>query len=150
MRLIAIYLDGSVNVKGFKEFHKYCRFLLSPYDSPSQCRTDVKWELAIPPKAQWRDCNMPWKDIHFSWADHNASEKFSEIYSIIGNNPQERRDGLHLDSAYKNKVDIFLTADKDNIWKYRHILEPLLGFRIYNPDLEVKLIKEYIKTFQLS
>ena len=143
---VVIYLDGSVNVRGFKEFYQHCRFLLSPYDSASQRRKDVKWELAIPSQAQWRDCNMQWKDNHYSWEEHSASEKLSEIYSIIGNDPQERRDGLHLDSAFKSGAHIFLTGDKDNIWKHRHALEPLLGFRIFYPDLEVDLVKELIKS----
>ncbi len=55
---------------------------------------------------------MPWKDIHFSWEAHKASEKLPEIYSIIGNDPLERRDGLHLDSAFKSGAHIFLTSDK--------------------------------------
>jgi hypothetical protein len=141
---VIIYLDGSVNVTGFKELHQYCKFLLSPYDSDTQRRRDVKWELAIPSQVQWRDCHMPWKDIHFSWETHNASEKLTEIYSIIGNDPQERRDGLHLDSAFKSGAHIFLTGDKDNIWKHRHVLEPLLYFRIFYPDLEISVMKELI------
>jgi len=144
MQQVVIYLDGSVNVTGFKEIHQHCRFLLSPYDSATQRRKDVKWELATPSQVQWRDCNMPCKDIHYSWETHNASEKLNEIYSIIGNDPQERRDGLHLDSAFKSGAHIFLTGDKDNIWKHRHVLEPLLGFRIFYPDLEINEVKEFI------
>lgn len=144
MQQVFIYLDGSVNVKGFKEMHHHCRFLLSPYDSETQRRKDIKWELAIPSEAQMRDCHMPWKDIHHSWETHRASEKLTEIYSIIGDDPQERRDGLHLDSAFKSGAHAFLTSDKDNIWKYRHALEPLLGFRIFYPDLETNKIKELI------
>ena len=39
---VIIYLDDSVNVTGFKELHQYCKFLLSPYDSDTQRRGDVK------------------------------------------------------------------------------------------------------------
>lgn len=141
---VIIYLDGSVNITGFKDCHHCCKFLLSPYDNQTQRRRDIKWELAFPSQAQWRDCHMPWKDIHFSWEAHKASEKLSEIYSIIGNDPQERRDRLHLDSAFKSGAHIFLTSDKDNIWRHRQALEPLLGFRIFYPDLEVDLVKEFI------
>ncbi len=125
---VLIYLDGSVNVKGFKELHQHCQFLISPYDSDTQRRKDVKWDLATPSEAQWRDCHIPWNDIHFSWDEHKASEKLSEIHSITGTDPQERRDGLHLDSAFKSNAHVFLTADKDNVWKHRHLLEPLLSF----------------------
>lgn len=146
MTQVVIYLDGSVNVSGFKQLHQHCRFLLSPYDSATQRRKDVKWELATPSQAQFRDWNIPWKDITFSWEAHKASEKLPEIYSIIGNDPLERRDGLHLDSAFKSGAHIFLTSDKDNICKYRQALEPLLGFRIFYPDLEVTLVKEFINS----
>jgi hypothetical protein len=146
MQQVCIYLDGSVNVKGFKDLHPYCQFLLSPYDSASQKRKDVKWELATPSKGQWRDAHMSWSENRYSWETHKASEKLPEIYSIIGNDPQERRDGLHLDSAFKSGVQIFFTGDKDNIWKHRHALEPLLGFRIFYPDSEVLLVKELINT----
>ncbi len=145
-----IYLDGSVNVTGFKELHPCCKFLISPYDSVTQRRRDVKWELAIPSQAQGKDCNMPWNETHFSWEEHEASEKLTEIYAIIGNDPQERRDGLHLDSAFKSGAHIFLTSDKDNIWKYRHDLESLLGFKIFYPDLEVNLVKECINRLVAS
>ncbi len=80
----------------------------------------------------------------FSWETHKASEKLTEIYSIIGNDPQECRDGLHLDSVFKGGAHIFLTRDKDNIWKHRHVLEPLLCFQVFYPDLEINLIKDYI------
>jgi hypothetical protein len=146
LKYATIYLDGSVNLSGFKELHPYCQFLLSPYDSSSQRRSDVKWMLAVPSKVQWGDCNMPWKDIYFSWEKHKASEKLREIYSIIGEDPQERRDGLHLDSAYKSGVHVFLTSDKANIWSHRDQLEPLLGFRIFNPDVEISLLKDFINS----
>lgn len=87
---------------------------------------------------------VTWKDIHYSWGTHNASEKLTQIYSIIGNDSQERRDGLHLDSAFKSGAHVFLTSDKDNIWNHRHALESLLGFRIFYPDLEVSLVKVFI------
>lgn len=142
---VIVYLDGGANVTGFKELHQCCKFVLSPYDHKSQKkRGDVKWELATPSQAQWRDSHMSLKDTHFSWEDHKASEKLSEIYSIIGNGPRERRDGLHLDSAFKSGAHIFLTSDIGNIWSHRHVLEPLLGFRIFYPDLEVNLVKEFI------
>jgi hypothetical protein len=144
---VIVYLDGAVNVKGFKELHQYCQFIISPYDSETQRRKDIKWNLATPSQAQWRDWHVPWQDIHFSWSEHKASEKLSKIYSIIGVDPRERRDGLHLDSAFKSGAHIFLTADKDNIWKHRHALEALLGFRIFYPDLEVNLVKNWINGF---
>jgi hypothetical protein len=146
LKYATIYLDGSVNVSGFKELHPYCKFLLSPYDSPSQRRSDVTWTLAVPSEVQWGDCNMSWKDIHFPWEEHKGSEKLQDIYSIIGADPQQRRDGLHLDSAYKSGVQVFLTSDKANIWNHRDQLEPLLGFRIFNPDVEISLLNDFINS----
>ncbi len=56
-----IYLDSGANVKGFKEFHSQCHFIVSPYDHESARRNDVQWELGIHSEVQWRDCNWPWK-----------------------------------------------------------------------------------------
>ena len=64
---IRIYLDTGASVKGFKEFHNRCRFIVSPYDHESGRRNDVKWELGIHSEVQWSDCNWPWKDDTQSW-----------------------------------------------------------------------------------
>lgn len=107
---VKIYLDGSAKVRGFKEIHHKCKFLLSPYDSSTQKPKDLKWDLATTSKPKCRDCYMAWKDNSFSYADHSASKKLDDIYTVIGNDTQERRDGLHLDSAYKSVAHIFLTS----------------------------------------
>lgn len=144
---VIVYLDGSTSVKRFKKYHSYCQFLLSPYDSPTQRRKDVKWDLAAPSQAQWRDCNSSWEEVRFSWEEHKASEKLDKIYAIIGKDPDERRDGLHLDSAFKSGVHVFLTSDKGNIWNNRDSLEPLLGFRIFDPYLQSDLLIDFIESF---
>lgn len=51
--------------------------------------------------------------------------------SIVGH--QNRRDALHLDSAYKSKCVALITRDRDILDK-RAGVQQLLGFRIFNPD----------------
>lgn len=146
---IRMYLDNGASVKGFKEFHNQCHFIVSPYDHESARRNDVKWELGIHSEVQSRDCNWPWKDDTQAWKDHSASPYLHEIYRIIGRDPRNRRDGLHLDSAYKSKVDMFLTSDKREIWNNRQELENLLGFKIFHPISELDILKESFKNLKL-
>jgi len=67
-----------------------------------------------------------------------------EIYEIIGRDSRNRRDGLHLDSAYKSDVAMFLTSDKGDIWNNRQALDNLLGFKIFHPTSELDVLKEYL------
>lgn len=57
---------------------------------------------AIPSEAQWRDLNVTWEELNCSWNDFSASEYLDQIYSILGGG--NRRDALHIDSAYKAEV----------------------------------------------
>jgi hypothetical protein len=52
-------------------------------------------------------------------SDRQASEKFLEIYSIKGNDPQQCRDGLYLHSAFKSGANVFLDC---LLRKYMHFI----------------------------
>lgn len=140
-----VYLDNGASVKGFKNLHNNCIFVVSPYDHESARRGDVKWELGIHSEVHWEDCNWPWDEDDQPWDGHSANAYLQEIYKIIGKDPKKRRDGLHLDSAYKSKCDAFLTSDKGDIWQHRQILQELLGYKIFHPLSELDQLKIFIK-----
>ena len=85
-----------------------------------------------PSSATWKDMkNYTWDNVPGAWDDYNASDKNKEIATIVGLE-NKRVDILHLDSAYKTKVDAFITNDKDDILFYRDKLEKALGFRFFH------------------
>ena len=97
-----------------------------------------------PSKATWADMkNYAWQNAPGTWNDYAGSEKYDQIAELIGlaNN---RVDVLHVDSAYKNRCEIFITNDKDDIWSKREQLEPLLGMRFFHIS-EIEACVEYIK-----
>ncbi len=139
-----LYLDNGANVKIFKDLHSKCEFIVSPYDHESSRRKDIKWTLGNHSEVHWDDCNWPWEDDNQAWDDHVGSQHLVEIYAIIGVDPQNRRDGLHLDSAFKSNCVAFLTSDKKDIWQNREALQNLLGYRIFHPISELNELKQFI------
>ena len=87
-----------------------------PYDPGS--RTRHISPSATPSDAQWRDLNTTWDELTEAWEDIKRSEHHQEIIRIVGT--ANRRDALHVDSAYKSAVGAFdslspprLLGDKD-------------------------------------
>ena len=98
-----------------------------PYDSDS----NIRLTTAAPSAAQYRDLNLPIRDLPDKIADYSGSIHFNEILSIVG--AENRRDALHIDSAFKHDCSIFVTKDRDILSK-REELESLLGIRSLHPD----------------
>jgi hypothetical protein len=57
--------------------------------------------------------NLSWSEWRTPWNDNVGGKYLHDIQLIIGNS--NRRDALHLDSAFKENVDCFLTGDKKDI-----------------------------------
>lgn len=89
--------------------------------------------VAAPPAAYWEDMGVNWEQIPVGFEKIAASEKFDEILKIIGR--QNRRDALHVDSAYKTGAACIVSND-------RHILDvgtklrDLLGLQVFSPTDE--------------
>lgn len=106
------------------------RLLHFPYDSGSHGK--YTRPTALPSGAQVRDLHLPVQDYGSTpISEFCGSEKLERIMDIVGRN--NRRDALHLDSAYKSKCDGMITCDSDILSK-RTELQVLLGLRIYGPD----------------
>jgi hypothetical protein len=100
-----------------------------PFDPGSQ--TSKIRSVANPSKAEIRDLNLPIKDLPGAIADYAGSHCWDEVLSIIG--PSNRRDALHVDSAFKSGCVAFVTDDSD-ILEHKAQLEDLLGIRFFRPD----------------
>ena len=99
----------------------------------------------VPSRATWADMkNYTWADAPGRWNDYSGSDKYERIVSVLGL-ANKRVDILHLDSAYKNQCEVFMTNDKDDIWSKRAELETLLGMRIYNV-FEISECVDYIES----
>lgn len=73
----------------------------------------------------------------------SGSVHLEEIRSILG--PQNRRDALHVDSAYKAGCKCFVTRDSDILLK-RKQLETLLGIRFFDPAKDKEELERFIES----
>ncbi len=105
---------------------KLCKF---PYDTAG---TKKPHELARPSLAHPEDLHLAPEKISFPPEDFDGSDKHDEIEAIIGSD--NRRDVLHVDSAYKDGCDCFFTTDKGDILSKKDALEELTGIRFFHPD----------------
>ncbi len=95
---------------------------------------------ASPSGAQWRDVGYTWDQLGqlgITWDDLKARGRIAEIQAIIG--PENRRDVLHVNSAYLSGCIAMVTRDQD-ILDHRPALESLLGLRFFDPDSDEDLI----------
>jgi hypothetical protein len=71
-------------------------------------------------------------ELRCTIGDFSPSDFYREILRIVGR--QNRRDALHIDSAYKSACKAFLSRDKKDILSKGIELEALLGVRFFHPD----------------
>lgn len=112
-----------------------------PYDPDS--RSTHLEPSAVPSAAQWRDVHMTWKELGWTWDDFSGSEHLRAIRRIVGTS--NRRDALHVDSAYKSGCSCFVTTDSDILGK-RGELEALLGISFCHPKEDALAIEELVRT----
>ena len=110
-----------------------------PYDPESRTRHIVP--SAMVSNAQWRDLNTTWDELTGTWDDFKGSEHLNQIMRIIG--PENRRDALHIDSAYKTGCTALITVDTD-ILDHKRNLEALLQLRIFHPEDDREEIRHLI------
>jgi len=116
--------------------------VLFPYENTVKKIKD----LGSPSNVSWIDMkNISWITAPENWEDYTGSPKFSEIQKIIGKDPKQRRDILHLDSAFKNKCHAFFTRDIDDIRSKKGLLEDALEIKIFNPDHDWQEFCELLK-----
>jgi len=104
-----------------------------PYDPDSHTRRIPG--IAEPSTAQIRDLNLPIRNLPAAIENYKGSKRFDEILSILGR--ENRRDALHVDSAFKSGCLVFITQDSD-ILKHKAQLQDLLGIRFFHPDVDFR------------
>jgi hypothetical protein len=89
-----------------------------PYDPDS--RSNPISAIAMPSAAQYRDLNVRYDELgHCRYDDFVGSPMLSKIREIIGR--ENRRDALHVDSAYKSGCRAFVTQDRDILDRAREL-----------------------------
>ena len=84
----------------------------------------------MPFEARWEDVNLSFGDAPGCYQDYVGSEKHSAIVAIVG--AENRKDALHVDSAYKSGCVGFIGCDSDIMDKAAQLQE-LLGMRFLRP-----------------
>lgn len=150
MPKIKIYLDNGANIKWIKHL-PFCHFVNVPYDEDGR-----RTQLAKISDAEWEHLDLKWNELPedekqegFTFLNLEGSSVFDAIIEIVGDEKDFRKDVLHLDSAVKEKVDIFFTNDKNHICKHKELLEPICGFKIFHSPSELCEMMEYIEKLQL-
>lgn len=128
-----IYCEHGALTSGLRKFQRDGRIALVhfPYDPVS--RTRHISPSATPSDAQWRDLNTTWSELTRPWTDFKGSEYHREIIRIVGS--ANRRDALHVDSAYKSGCSAIVTVDND-ILAHKAEIETLLGLRVFHPIID--------------
>jgi hypothetical protein len=140
-RPVRIYCEHAALTRRIKHLRRIGRIELIkfPYDPGSASRQIPGY--ATPSGAQIRDLNLPISDLPGMIADYSGSAHFGEILSIVGH--QNRRDALHVDSAFKSGCLAFITRDSD-ILDHKTRLEGILGIRFFDPDTEPNDLEPFV------
>jgi hypothetical protein len=100
-----------------------------PYESKNRkVRTQ-----AVPSEARFSDLgHITIGEMNFPIGDMSGSTAYPQILEIVGS--RNRRDALHIDSAYKSGCKAFLSRDTRHIIANGQRLAALLGIRFFHPD----------------
>lgn len=132
-----VYCEHGALTPGLKKWAREGRIELLhfPYDADSHSRKIRR--VAEPSGGQIRDLNLPIRDLPGSISDYKGSEDFQKILEIVGRG--NRRDALHIDSAFKSQCVAFITTDSD-ILQHKERLQALLGIRFFHPNSVGRLL----------
>lgn len=126
-----VYCEHSALTKTIRDLQAQglITLLHFPYDPDSRSRALAT--LASPSDAQIRDLNVPIADLPGAFDDYAGSKHYHAILKMVG--AANRRDALHVDSAFKSGCPLFITCDSD-ILRCREVLAALLGIVFLHPD----------------
>ena len=133
MSAVKIYCEHSALTPKLRALQREGRVSLVYFPYDPDARTPHISPTALPSAAQYRDLNLTYDELSCRYDDFQGSELFPQVLQIIG--PQNRRDALHVDSAYKSQCKALVTRDTD-ILLHRRELHELLGVHIIDPDTD--------------
>ncbi len=125
-----IYCEQGALTKEIKELgrRRNIELVHFPYDLGSHTRKIHG--VATPSKAQFQDLNLSIAELPGAMTDYKGSPHLEEILLVIGSS--NRRDALHVDSAFKQGCVAFITPDKEHILEHKTELESMLGVRFFH------------------
>lgn len=140
---VRVYCEHGALATEIKKWAREGRIQLVhfPYDPNSHTRRIPG--IAEPSGAQIRDLNLPINDLRGVISDYNGSEHLHEILAIVGH--ENRRDALHVDSAFKSRCVIFITTDS-HILQHKAQLQALLGFSFLTRVLSSRIWSAFLLT----
>jgi hypothetical protein len=146
-RVLSIYCEHGADPRKVKSRIQSLpvKLVHFPYDSAS--RSGVIPIRPTPSAAQIQDLNFPINELPGTLSDYSPSPEFAKILMIVGG--QNRRDALHIDSAFKSRCVAFVTKDCD-ILDHVKQLEALLGIRFFDSseaglNMLMRLIEDRLK-----
>ena len=125
-----VYCEHNSITKRLRELQRNGQIELVHYPVDPNSRTKHIKKLAKPSEVRWKDANVLWEKSDSTSESIKGSEHWNEILRLIG--IENRRDALHVDSAYKTGCICLITKDGD-ILKVRHELTALLKLNIFSP-----------------
>lgn len=141
---LRVYAEHSGLAPYVRRAQQEDRILLVHFPFDPNSRSRHLTPEATPAGAQWRDLNATWGELSakgITWEDLNPSPMLSRIRALIG--PDNRRDALHVASAYESGCDLFLTRDSD-ILNHAAALQALLGFRLLHPERDEAEVRQLL------
>jgi hypothetical protein len=140
-----VYFDTGAITRELRAFERAGRIdiLHFPYDQPPPKKRHT---LAQPSAANPEDLNLEPGKLAFKPDEFVGSGKFANIESIIGR--ENRRDVIHVDSAYKDHCQCFITSDRGDILAKRDRLEALLGIRFFHHGDEWSDFEQFLGSWE--
>ena len=126
-----VYCEHNSITKRLRELQRNGQIELVHYPVDPDSRNRHIKKLAEPSEVQWDDANVLWGKADSTWDSAKGSKHWNEILSLVGT--ENRRDALHVDSAYKTGCICIVTKDGD-ILKVRDELTALLKLNIFSPE----------------
>lgn len=141
--MLKIYVDTGGNTKQLRPLHAAGTIALVGADIDSHPYTPKRGVEVKSTLESWEKDKGTWDEDGETWDDEdNASELYTDLVRLVGRN----KDSRHLDAAYRNGCDVFLTSDKDDLWNHREDILRLTNIRVFNND-EVGVLLDLIARF---
>lgn len=138
--MLKIYCEDGATTKEIRKLGKKENIVLVsfPFENYNRRTTNAK----KPSNLTWDSDLWTWDtDILFSDMEH--SEIFTQLEKIIG--PQNFNDIRHVDTAFKEKCQIFISPDKKDIINNSHALESVTGIKFFYCE-DLKGINNFINS----
>ncbi|MBN1186850.1 MAG: hypothetical protein JXB49_31525 [Bacteroidales bacterium] len=138
MRKIKIYCeDGALN-KNIRSLKKMQNIELISFEFENRNKRTRKSKK---PSELTCDSSFIKADSSILISDTARSELFEDIVRIVG--AENYNDIRHIDTAYKEECQIFITSDKKDIVSKRKELEKLTGIKFFY-DQDYAAIKSFV------